>query len=155
MRPGDRLSLQLSDSNALLFGLGASKRFASVEVLGEVTWDIHVGSKAPDALDSPLRVGIGGRYHLTEQWQLALGSEIGLSGRPVVGPAEPFVPIEPRFAVLAGVRWVLPFGAPPKAAAPPTDGPAASGVSPVPAPSTASVTGRLVAEGGSRSRTPA
>jgi hypothetical protein len=113
VRPGDRLSLQFSDSDAVLLGIGASKRFGDVEALGEATWEVLVGASAPSAIESPLRLGAGARYHAYEgdagNLQVELRSEVVLSGRPGNGPTEPFSPIEPRVAIAFGLRWVMPL----------------------------------------------
>ncbi|MDB4994715.1 MAG: hypothetical protein JWM74_2147 [Myxococcaceae bacterium] len=113
LRQGDRIALQLSDFDAVLLGVGASQRLGALEILGELTWDVLIGQRAPSATESPLRVGAGARYHVTDAVQVELRSEIALNGRAATGPTEPLFPIEPRLAVLAGLRWVLPFGAPP------------------------------------------
>ena len=108
LRPGDRLTLALSDFDAVLLGAGVSKRLGSVELLGELTWDVLVGTNAPSPTASPLRAGAGGRYLLGDA-QIELRTEIGVGGRPGSGPLDAFAPVEPRVAVLAGLRWVLPF----------------------------------------------
>lgn len=118
LRRGDRLSLRLSDFDAVLVGVGASKRLgrehtlgSHVEVLGELTWDVLVGKNAPAATDSPLRLGLGARYHLKEDdayfgaLQLEARTEIGLGGRPSIGPNDALVPLDPRFAMVIGIRW--------------------------------------------------
>lgn len=130
IRPGDRLSLRLSDSDAALLGIGASKRLgpgaersptSRIEVLGELTWDVLVGKNAPKATESPLRLGLGGRYHVNEDdesfgaLQLELRTELSLSGRPSNGPTDALVPIDPRFAIMVGVRWAPALGAKVKA----------------------------------------
>ncbi len=127
IRAGDRLALRLSDSDAVLLGLGASKRLGAretpasrIEVLGELTWDLLVGANAPAALESPLRVGLGGRYHLKEDdesfgaLQLEARTELSLSARPTSGPTDALFPIDPRFAIIFGVRWAPAFGSRPK-----------------------------------------
>ena len=118
LRPGDRLALRLSDFDAVLLGLGASKRLGAehtlashVEVLGELSWDVLVGKNAPAAIESPLRLGLGARYHLKEDdeyfgaLQLEARTGIGLGERPSIGPNDALVPIDPRFAVIIGIRW--------------------------------------------------
>ena len=127
LRAGDRLALHLSDSDAILLGLGASKRLGSheaapsrVELLGELTWDVLVGANAPAALESPLRLGLGARYHVKEDdesfgaLQLEARTELSLSARPSSGPNDALVPIDPRFAIIFGVRWTPALGARPK-----------------------------------------
>lgn len=124
LRRGDRLSLNLSDFNAVLLGAGASKRLGGersrlrpVEVLGEITWDILVGRGAPTATQSPLRLGFGARYHVREEEarggavQIELRGELALSARAPSGPTDALVPTDPRFAMTVGLRWVPAFGA--------------------------------------------
>ena len=127
LRPGDRLTLRASDFDAVLLGLGVSKRLGDLEVLGELTWDVLVGSGAPSPLESPLRGGAGLRYHTTVtvlpgDVQLELRSEVGLGERPA--PSTAFSPIEPRVAILAGLRWVLPLGPAPERKTPAPPAPA-------------------------------
>ena len=157
LRAGDRLALHLSDSDAILLGLGASKRLggretpaARVELLGELTWDMLIGAKAPAALESPLRLGLGARYHLKEDdeafgaLQLEARTELSLSARPSSGPSDPLVPIDPRFAIILGVRWTPALGARPK---PRTnvEGPAAAGSGGAAAAVASSIRGRVTA----------
>lgn len=164
LRPGDRLSLRLSDFDAVLLGLGASKRLGGadhtlashVEVLGELTWDVLVGKNAPAAIESPLRLGLGARYHLKEEGeyfgalQLEARTEIELGQRPAIGPNDPLVPIDPRFAVIIGLRWapalvvkVKPNGGPDGA------GPGSAAGGALAAVASSSLQGRITAaEGG-------
>jgi hypothetical protein len=111
LRPGDRLTLALSDYDAFLLGLGASKRIGKLELLGDVSWDVLLGG--PSAIESPLRVGAGGRWHMTDTLAAELHPEVVVSERAPQGPNLPFVPIEPRFTITLGLRWTLPFGKPP------------------------------------------
>ncbi len=109
LRRGDRLALGLSDFDALLVGLGATYRAGDIEVLAEATWDVLLGDGAPGASESPLRVDVGARVHLSDAAQLLLLAEVSPGGRPDVGPMQPLVPIEPRFSAFAGLRYTLPF----------------------------------------------
>jgi hypothetical protein len=93
LRQGDRIALQLSDFDAIVLGVGASQRFGALEALGELTWDVLIGQGAPSATESPLRVGVGARYHVTDAVQVELRSEIALNGRAATGPNEPLFPI--------------------------------------------------------------
>jgi hypothetical protein len=114
LRLGDRISLGLSDSNAVLLALGLARHIEpSVEVFGEVSADLLVGSDAPALLESPLRAALGGRYAFGRAWQADLTATVSMSKRPPIGPTDPLVPIEPRFSVLAGVRYSFPLDAPP------------------------------------------
>jgi hypothetical protein len=126
LRLGDRISLGLSESDALLVGLGASQRFGQVELLGEVSADLLMGSDAPPAGQSPLRATAGARYHLSAAWQLEGLADICLSKRPGLGVDDPLVPIEPRASFLLGLRYRLALAEPPVEAAPPKPPPAAA-----------------------------
>ncbi len=132
----------MSDYDAVLLGIGLSYRAGAVEVLGEGTWNLLVGSGAPSAIDSPLHVRAGIRYHAGDRVQLSLTGDVCASGRPATGPTQPLVPLDPRFEVLAGLTYVLPFGAPPAAPPPPPAHPHAP-PHPAPAP-TGIVAGRVV-----------
>jgi hypothetical protein len=111
LRSGDRLALGLSDSHAVLIALGGAYRASKdVEVFGELSGDLLIGSDAPKLTQSPLRIAAGGRYFFSRALQAELTSIISLSGRPETGPTDPLVPIEPRFAIVAGVRYALRLG---------------------------------------------
>ncbi|HEX3593661.1 MAG TPA: carboxypeptidase-like regulatory domain-containing protein, partial [Polyangiaceae bacterium] len=122
LRFGDRLALGLSGENAALFGVGASAAIAPrTDLLGEFSADFLVGSSAPSISKSPMRVSVGARQHLSEAFTVELLAEVSPSGRPSLAANEPLVPIEPRFSILAGLRYRLPFGsrpAPPPSPAP-------------------------------------
>lgn len=117
LRDGDRIALGLSESNALLLGLGGAYRFAArIESFVELSADVLVGARAPAFGHSPLRAAIGGRYFLSRALQAELTSIVSLSARPAILASDPLVPIEPRFSIIAGVRygWALPaVGKPP------------------------------------------
>lgn len=112
IRTGDKLALGISDFDAVLLGVGASKRLGSgSEVIGEFGWDVLLGSNAPSAVASPLRIGGGARHHLVNgSVQLEALIVVGVGERPAVTL---FAPIEPRIAFNFGVRWILPFDKPP------------------------------------------
>lgn len=115
-RPGDRLTLGLSSSNAVLVGIGTSVRVAArTDVLAEVSGDFLVGSSAPSASQSPMRISAGARRALSDAFTLELLAEVSPSGRPALNPTDPLVPIEPRFSITAGLRYRLPFDRAPSA----------------------------------------
>jgi len=134
LRIGDRISLGLSDFDALLLGLGMAQRMGAVELLGEFSTDLMLGSGAPPASQSPLRATAGARYHLTPEVQLQALADVTLSGRPGVDPDDPFVPIEPRFSALLGVRYLLDFVEKPAAAPEPPPPPPPPPPKPEPKP---------------------
>lgn len=110
LRQGDFISLQASDFNAILVGLGASYRTGPLEFLLDSTWDVLVGEGAPPAGSSPLRIGGGLRYHVLDGLQIQANCEALASSRPAMGFDIPLVPIEPRLTAQVGLRYRLPFG---------------------------------------------
>jgi hypothetical protein len=52
----DRMALGVSDSHALLLGVGAAYRHGPFEPLVEWSWDVLVGRNAPALRESPMRV---------------------------------------------------------------------------------------------------
>ncbi|HMJ11596.1 MAG TPA: carboxypeptidase-like regulatory domain-containing protein [Polyangiaceae bacterium] len=110
LRFGDRLALGVSEFNAVLAGVGTSISLGSGSaLLAEVSWDLLVGSGAPSALESPLRADLGFRKALRDDLSFELLGEAALSQRPSIGPEDPLVNIEPRFSVLAGLRYRFAF----------------------------------------------
>jgi hypothetical protein len=105
----DRLALGVSDSSAVLAGIGAGWRAAPrLLVLGEATWDILVGEDAPAALESPLRLGAGVRFSATRRMDLFAMLDSNLGRRPALGAGEALAPVEPRVSALVGVTWRAP-----------------------------------------------
>jgi hypothetical protein len=113
LRPGDRLALGLSDFDAVLIGLGFAHAFGAFEALGEVSWDLLIGEGAPTATDSPIRIALGGRFHVSRLLAFSALATVSPSGRPDQRPSDPLVPIEPRFALQLAAAFH--FGAQPKA----------------------------------------
>ncbi len=102
----DRMSLGVSDTNALLLGLGFVFRASkSVEALAEWSWDVRVPSKGAGAMESPMRIDLGGRYYASDTLALQLVAEVSPSSRPTIGPGAPLVVIEPRASVFAGISF--------------------------------------------------
>lgn len=148
----DRLSLGVSDSSAVLLGAGATFQAGSVQILGEVTWDVLVGDAAPALRESPLRVAAGVRVPVVENLALELVLESNLARLPTAAPGEPLVPYEPRISASAGLHFR--FGAPARGRSGGTggdtgDGPAGSDGRGAPDPSrTGTVHGRVRGAGG-------
>jgi hypothetical protein len=136
VRPGDRLALGLSDSHALLIGAGLGYFMTSTLTLfGELSADVLLGSQAPAFLESPLRFAAGARYFVLSALQLELALSTSLSQRPERAPTDPLVPIEPRIALVLGLRAT--FGAPkPTKPLPPP-------VAPIPEPAPTLILGSL------------
>ncbi len=145
-RYGDRISTRLSDFNSILAGLGGAYRFSAVEIFGEITADLLIGSGAPTSA-SPMRAAIGLDYHATDSLALGLLAEAALSKRPGVLHTDPLVPIEPRFAVTLGISYAFNFAeAPPPP--PPVVEPEPEKVEPVEPvidpPKTTTISGQLL-----------
>tara|TARA_R110002096_G_scaffold143328_5_gene299378 strand:- start:18353 stop:19864 length:1512 start_codon:yes stop_codon:yes gene_type:complete len=104
----DRMSLGVSDSNAVLAALGVSYDVGPVELLAEWSVDVLHGSDAPSFSSSPMRVGLGVRHELSGGWQLFANSEFRLSKVLAQDVAETLFPVDPRISVLAGLQ--LRFG---------------------------------------------
>jgi hypothetical protein len=105
LRYGDLIALGLSDSSALLVGLGVMRRIQSVQLFGELSGQLLLGKDAPPLLQSPLRAALGARYFFSEALSTELSVIPVFSQRPNTAPDAPLVPIEPRVSVLAGVRY--------------------------------------------------
>jgi hypothetical protein len=122
----DRLALGLSSFDSVLLGLGADFHLDRTELFAEVSMDLLVGEGAPAALESPLRITGGVRREFTDHLSAELAVDVSLSQRPSLDPNAPLVPIEPRFSLLAGVRYgfaarkTAPKAAPAAPTAPPT-----------------------------------
>jgi Carboxypeptidase regulatory-like domain len=153
LRLGDRVSLGMSDSNAVLIALGAARRFGSaVEVFAEASADLLVGPDAPELAQSPLRAALGGRYFLSRALQAEFTATVSLSQRPPVGPTDPLVPIEPRVQGVLGLRYSFDLEPGATEVAPPPDSKPKAAVAVVPAlpksPQVATVAGVLTDDGG-------
>jgi hypothetical protein len=122
LRAGDRLALGLSDFNAALAGVGLAYSVGDVQLFAESSAELLVGAAAPPLHQSPMAASVGGRYAVDEQWSLELLGEASFSARPALGVDDPLVPVQPRLAAFAGVRFSLP-GAAPVAAPAPARGP--------------------------------
>jgi len=110
IRQGDRIALGSSDFDALLIRLGVARPVGPVELLGETSWDVLLGDRAPSATTSPLRFAAGGRVRVADGLAISLTAELLASGRPSIDSYQPFIPIEPRFTVMAGLRTRVPLG---------------------------------------------
>ncbi|HEY2733023.1 MAG TPA: carboxypeptidase-like regulatory domain-containing protein, partial [Polyangiales bacterium] len=119
LSPADRLSLGLSDFNALPFGVAAIQRIGLNEVAAELSGEILVGAHAPPLQRSPLRASLVGRVPLTTGLSGELALTLGLSQRPSYVRVEPLIPEEPRFTIRLGLRFAPRFDAPPAAPPPP------------------------------------
>jgi hypothetical protein len=111
MRASDIMTLGVSDSNAILGALGALYIVdPKVQVFGELSGDILVGSRAPRFSDSPLRVAAGGRWQFADHFQAEGSAVLALSTRPSLRADAPWVPVEPRILILLGLSYTwLPF----------------------------------------------
>lgn len=104
-RPGDRMALGVSDFDAVLVRLGASQRAGRFEGFGEIAWNLLVGSGAPPIDQSPLHLSAGARFYPIRVLQLELLADVCASARPTIGPTQPYVPVDPRFSLVASVAY--------------------------------------------------
>ncbi len=89
----DRIAAGLSASNAILLGTMTSARVGGFVLTGEWSWDLGIGSAAPAALASPMRVEAGVQRALAGG--LFAGALVGVS--PSARPrASALSRIEPR-----------------------------------------------------------
>ena len=114
----DRLAIGASQSNALLLGFGAAHVWGPITALGEWSWDFLVGSSAPVATRSPMRLTVGARYALPAGFQLEGLLGLAMSGRPATDPRAPLVPVEPRLWLSAALAYRFMAGALPGTAGP-------------------------------------
>ncbi|MCG8419437.1 MAG: carboxypeptidase-like regulatory domain-containing protein [Proteobacteria bacterium] len=129
----DRLSLGVSEANAVLLGVGAAYWVDPIEVVGEWTWDVLIGDRAPDLGQSPLRFTAGMRVVISSSVVAQLLLEVNAADHPGAGPADPLVPFEPRISMHGGLFFH--FG-----------GPARPGALSAPVPETGpgSITGQIL-----------
>jgi hypothetical protein len=105
LRPGDRVALGISEFDAVLLGVGMSKRISNTELLGEVTLDYLIGSDAPPLNQSPFRISLGARHQLSDNLGiLGMVEVLPLDRAPSLADS-PLVPIEPRFTIQAGLTY--------------------------------------------------
>jgi hypothetical protein len=130
LRAGDRLALGLSDFDAALVGAGAAYRVDRVQLFAEGNAELLIGDGAPALIESPIAATLGGRYSIDDAWALELLGEASLSDRPTLAAGEPLVPVQPRYAAFAGVRfrWPVPAPAEPTPAPEPAPAPTPSQV---------------------------
>ena len=106
LKPDDRLAAQLASYDSALLGALLSGRAGKLLWALEWSWDLAVGSGAPAALESPMRVEAVAQTRLASQ--ILLGAHVGASpsSRPSL---DGLVRIEPRFWL--GVSCGFLFGA--------------------------------------------
>jgi carboxypeptidase family protein len=132
--PSDRLSLGLSEFDAVPLGMGFSYRLGATEFIAECSGDLLVGAQAPRLSESPLRVSFGARHELGDRLALRLVSDTSLSARSRSRAESPLYPIEPRFQLALGMTYKLwdgepgpaPARLPPPVSTPPTPAPVAA-----------------------------
>jgi|GEM_PF-1002832 len=108
LRAGDRISLNLSESDAVLAVLGALWRVAEhAEAFLDLSADLLTRRRAPTLLQSPLRVSLGARYFLANGLQIETSVTTSSSQRPSLSASAPLVPLEPRVALALGLRYGL------------------------------------------------
>jgi hypothetical protein len=101
----ERISLGVSESHAILMGMGAACRLGRAELLAEWTWDWHIGGNAPDVRVSPMRVAAGARMGLSPSLAVQFTMEASLADTPTGLPPDPLSPFESRVTVLVGLHY--------------------------------------------------
>jgi hypothetical protein len=101
----DRMSLGVSESHAALVGVGAGYRLGRVELVGEWTWDMLLGERAPAREIWPMRVAGGVRVDVRDAWSVQIMAESRLSTPPDGGYEQPLAPFDPRISVAAGLLY--------------------------------------------------
>ncbi len=140
----DRMSLGLSDYNAVLAAVGVSYDVGVATVLAEWSLDLLHGSGAPSFGSSPMRVAVGGSYPVAENWSLFGSSEFRLSEFPASEIDDMLLPFDPRVSILAGVQ--MRFGVKPATAALVPDVVAKPDPEPTPEVITATLNGRVTSD---------
>jgi len=149
LRPGDRLLLDASTWDAMVFQVGATQGVGPVELLAELDAELLFGRAAPPIEETPWSFGLGARYALTQDSTVQLGAEFSGAKVPHPYPTESLFPLRPRVLLLLG--WTVRFGSTSQATAERSDAePQSKPLSPRPAapPSRGSLLGRVVDEGG-------
>lgn len=109
----DRLALGVSDSNALLLGLGVTYATGDAEILGEWSWDLLVGGDAPDTGESPMRVSAGIRYKVSDTLAAQAIADIRVSSTPTLDPmGATLFPVDPTFRGMIGLHYRFPTDRP-------------------------------------------
>jgi Carboxypeptidase regulatory-like domain len=114
LRAGDRVALGLSDSDAVLVGIGASTRAVhQCELFVDLSLDYLLGDRAPEFRASPVRASLGARYFLKPGLQGELSATGSFSSRASLAANAPLVPVEPRVSISLGLRYGRALHAPP------------------------------------------
>jgi hypothetical protein len=101
----ERMSLGLSDFNAVPIGLAALHHYGPVDLAAELSGEILIGEQAPALLRSPLRAAVVARLPLSSGVTLEALLRLGLSQRPKYARVTPLIPVEPRLVVGFGIRF--------------------------------------------------
>ena len=99
----DRLVLGVSDSSAIVLGVGTAIDVPGARLLLEASWDVLVGSDAPPVSSYPLRVAAGARLAMTDHVSGQFLVKASLADAPDTGPMSPLVPFDPRIVVSVGL----------------------------------------------------
>jgi len=100
----DRIAAGLSKSNALLMGVLGSTRVRDIVLGAEWSWDLFVGSAAPAALASPMRVELFAQRPFSQRW--FAGARLGASPSSRPDPSQ-LSPVEARVWASLMVGYVL------------------------------------------------
>jgi hypothetical protein len=105
LSPSDRMALGVSESNAVLVGVGAALRTGATEWIGEWSLDALVGDRAPNRRHWPTRAAGGIRRRLSDSVGAQISFEYSLAATRAMEETFRLFPIEPRFQALAGLTF--------------------------------------------------
>jgi hypothetical protein len=125
LSPPDRLAAELQAYDALPVGALFALRAGSTNLSLEWSWDVGVGSGAPAALESPMRIALAAQATLGRRLLVGCFAGASPSARPEL---DRLVRVEPR--LWAGLSLGVAFGSPQAATAAERPVAAAPGASP-------------------------
>ena len=106
LRSGDRVALDISSYNAVVFGLAMAYQLRKFRFILEGDSLKYISADAPFS-QSPTRITAGARYAATDALQFDLYTETIAGKRPDVRTDAPLLPILPRFSIFVGMRYTL------------------------------------------------
>jgi hypothetical protein len=111
VRPGDRVALGLSDSDAVLLALGFAYAVGADDTLFvELSADFL--TDAEELSTTPLRATLGQRHSFSDALSGEVSATASLSQRPDLEPTDPLIPVEPRVLLAMGLRFGQRFSEP-------------------------------------------
>ncbi len=103
----DQLSLGISDYNAILFRVGMSYQIAKLSLFSEWNLDLLHGAKKPKFRHSPMGVGLGMRYLVSDSISAFVHTGIRINKVRSVDVGVRLIPFQPRVRFLMGLTMKL------------------------------------------------